>query len=175
MDIQKELLKRHSRQQTNKIVRYIGSDPARFKMLIHTLLEGSKLIAQRAAWSLSNCVESRPALIKPHLNKVLKMLDREDIHDAVKRNIVRLLQYIEIPKRLYGTVADKCFLLMDPKEPIAVRVFAMTVLANIAREEPGLKKELRIVIEDQLPYASAGFLSRARKVLRELGPEQAIL
>jgi len=175
MDIQKELLKRHSKQQTNKIVRYIGDNPTRFKMLIHTLLTGSKLIAQRAAWSVSNCVEGHPELIKPHLNKVLKMLDRQDIHDAVKRNIVRLLQYIKIPKRFYGKVVDKCYSLMDPKEPIAVRVFAITVLANIAKEEPDLKKELQIVIEDQLPYASAGFLARARKVLREMELVQTIL
>jgi hypothetical protein len=57
---------------------------------------------------------------------------------------------------------------MDPKEPIAVRVFSMSVLANITRHEPDLKKELRIIIEDQLPFASAGFRARAKKVLKEL-------
>ena len=96
------------------------------------------------------------------------MLDKKDAHVAVKRNIMRLLQDIEIPKPLYGTLTDKCFALLDPKETIAVRVFSMTVLANIAKQEPDLKKELRIVIEDQLPYGSAGFLSRARKVLKEI-------
>jgi len=87
----------------------------------------------------------------------------------MQRNILRFLQDIEIPKRFYGIVTDRCFALMDTKEPIAVRVFSMTVLANIAKQEPDLKKELRIAIEDQLPYASAGFLSRARKVLKGLG------
>jgi len=33
----------------------------------------------------------------------------------------------------------------------------MTVLLNIVKKEPDLKKELKILIEDQLPYASAGF------------------
>jgi hypothetical protein len=96
------------------------------------------------------------------------MLDKQDAHVAVKRNIMRLLQDIEIPKQLYGTLTDKCFTLMDPKETIAVRVFSMSVLASIAKQEPDLKRELRIVIEDQLPYASAGFLSRAKKVLKEI-------
>ena len=96
------------------------------------------------------------------------MLDKKDAHVAVKRNIMRLLQDIEIPKQLYGTITDKSFMLLDPKETIAVRVFSMTVLANIAKQEPDLKKELRIVIEDQLLYASAGFLSRAKKVLKAI-------
>lgn len=168
MDIKKELLKEHSKRQTTKVVKYIGKDPKRFNMLIKLFLEGPYQVTQRAAWPLSYCVETHPKIINPHLKSVLKMLDKRDAHDAVKRNILRFLQGIEIPKRFYGIVTNRCFALMDPKEPIAVRVFAMTVLGNIAKEEPDLKKELRIVIEDQLPFASAGFLSRARKVLHKL-------
>jgi hypothetical protein len=168
MDIAKELLKEHSKRQTSKVVNYIGNDPKRFNSLIKIFLAGPHRVTQRAAWPLSYCVEAHPELIKPHLKSVLKMLDKKDAHDAVKRNILRFLQEIEIPKRFYGLVTDRCFAFMDTKEPIAVRVFAMTVLANIAKQEPDLKKELRIVIEDQLPYASAGYLSRARKVLRQL-------
>ncbi len=168
MDIKNELLKEHSKKQTTKVVNYIGQDPSRFNSLIKIFLEGPYRITQRAAWPLSYCVSAHPPLIKPHMKSVLKMLDKQDAHVAVKRNILRFLQDIEIPKRFYGSVTAKCFTLMDPKEPIAVRVFAMTVLANIAKEEPDLKKELRIVIEDQLPYASAGYLARATKILKTL-------
>jgi hypothetical protein len=165
MNIKKEILKEHSKRQTEKVVNYIGNSPARFNELIRLFFEGPYRVTQRAAWPLSYCVEAHTELIKPHLKAILKMLDRKDIHDAAKRNIMRLLQYIEIPKKLYASVINHGFALMDPGEPIAVRVFAMTVLANIARKEPDLKKELRIVLEDQLPYASAGYLARARKVL----------
>jgi len=166
MDIKKELLKEHSKRQTTKVVNYIGSDAERFKDLVKLFLEGPYRVTQRAAWPLSYCIEAHPHLIKPHMKLVLKMLDKEDAHDSVKRNVLRFLQHIEIPRRFYGMLADRCFMLMDPKEPIAVRVFAMTVLANIAKEEPDLKKELRIVIEDQMPFGSAEFLSRARKILK---------
>jgi hypothetical protein len=91
------------------------------------------------------------------------------VHDAVKRNVVRLLQFIEIPKQLQGLTADICFRFFHNKrEPIAVRVFSMTVLSNLAKKLPELKNELIPLIEDQLPYGSAGFISRGRKVLREL-------
>ena len=168
MNIKKVILKEHSKRQTAKVVSYIGKSPTRFKALVTLFLEGPYRLTQRAAWPLSYCVEAHPELIKPHLKAILKMLDRKDTHDAAKRNIMRLLQYIEFPKKLYASVINHGFALMDPKEPTAVRVFAMTVLANIARREPDLKKELRIVIEDQLPYASAGYLARARKVLKGL-------
>lgn len=168
MDLKKELLKEHSRRQTNKIVDYIGKSPSRFKSLVTIFLNGPYRITQRAAWPLACCVRAYPPLIQPHLKSVLAMLNQPDAHDAVKRNILRFLQDIEIPRKFYGTLADRCFTLMDPKEPIAIRVFSMSVLANIAKHEPDLRQELRIVIEDQLPYASAGFLSRSRKVLKQL-------
>lgn len=169
MDIRKELLKEHSKRQTSKVVKYIGDDPQRFKVLVKAFLEGPYRVTQRAAWPLAYCVQDHPPLITPHLKQVIAMLDKPGVHDAVKRNVVRLLQDIEIPKKFYGKLADRCFKLMDPKEAIAIRVFAMTVLAKIAQAEPDLQKELKIVIEDQLPYASAGYLSRAKKVLKRLG------
>ena len=168
MNIKKELLKENSKKKTTKIVNYVGGSPARFKILVKNFLAGPYRVTQRAAWPLAYCVQEHPKLITPHLKPILKMLDKKDAHVAVKRNIMRLLQDVEIPKKLYGMLIDKCFALMDPQEPIAVRVFSMSVLANIAMHEPDLKKELIIVIEDQLPYGSAGFLSRARKVLKQL-------
>ncbi|GHN02752.1 hypothetical protein WSM22_42410 [Cytophagales bacterium WSM2-2] len=57
---------------------------------------------------------------------------------------------------------------MDKKEPVAVRVFSMTVLGNLAVKVPELRNELIPLIEDQMPYVSAGFVSRGRKVLKQL-------
>jgi hypothetical protein len=44
----------------------------------------------------------------------------------------------------------------------------MSVLTAIASQNPDLKRELKLIIEDGLPHASPAFLSRARKVLKEL-------
>ncbi len=87
----------------------------------------------------------------------------------MKRNTVRVLQDIEIPDNLKGILAEKCFeFLTSNQEPVAVRVFSMTILANMAKKLPDLKKELSIIIEDQMPFASAGFISRGTKVLKQI-------
>jgi hypothetical protein len=170
MNLLKSLLKEHSKAMTHQIVDYVGSSPERFGELVNLFLEGPYRVTQRAAWPLSYCVRNHPELIRPHLKKVLDHLKKPGIHNAVKRNTVRLLQEIKIPKNLQGKVADVCFdYLSNPKEPIAVRVFSMTVLANIAKENPALKNEIIPIIEDQLPFGSAGFRSRGMKVLKRLG------
>jgi hypothetical protein len=169
MNLIKLILKEHSKASTDKIVDYIGDNPARFKELVTIFLRGPYRITQRAAWPLSYCVRNHPDLIKPHLKRVLDHLKKPGIHDSVKRNTVRLLQDIKISKSLQGKVVDICFqYLSNPKEAIAVRVFSMTVLANIAQENPELKNEIIPIIEDQLPFGSAGFRSRGMKVLKKL-------
>lgn len=171
MDIRKELTREHSRAKTMKIVDYVRDNPTRFKVLVDVFLTGPYRITQRAAWPLSYCAERAPELIIPHLKTILNYLKKPGIHDAVKRNTVRLLQFIEIPKRHQGQVADICFgYLQDPKEPVAIRAFSMTVLASIARQNPDLRQELAILIEDQLPFGSPAFVSRGRKVLKEIRP-----
>ena len=103
------------------------------------------------------------------MKAIIRHLKTPGLHDAVKRNTVRILQFITIPRSLQGQAAAICFdLFQNTEEPVAVRVFSMSVLARIAHDQPELKSELKILIEDHLPYASAGFLSRARKVLKQL-------
>ena len=98
MDLKKMLQKGHSKAHSNAIAYYIGNNANRFKALVEVYLNGPYRITQRAAWPLSICVERWPYLIAPHLKRILDYLHEPDIHDAVKRNTVRLLQFIDIPK-----------------------------------------------------------------------------
>ena len=169
MNLVKAILQEHSRAQASKISKYVGSDPERFMVLVDVFLKGPYRVTQRAAWPLSLVVEQHPILIIPHLKKILDHLNQPGIHDAVKRNTLRMLQFIDVPKKYQGRIADICFTFLgDRNEAVAIRVFAMTVLANISIQNPDLKTELRIIIEDQLPYESPAYVSRARRVLKGL-------
>lgn len=169
MNLKEAILKEHSKNQCKRIVAFIGNNPSRFSELVNLFMSGPYRVTQRAAWPLSCCVENNPMLIEPHLKELLNYSTKPSAPQAVKRNIVRLLQFIEIPKRLQALTTEICFqLFSNKKEPIAVRVFSMTVLSNLAKKLPELKNELIPLIEDQLPYGSAGFISRGRKMLKEL-------
>lgn len=168
MNLKTEILKEHSRKQAEKIAAYIGDDESRFAQLMNLFFENTYRISQRSAWIVSICTERYQFLIEPYLSKMVNNLEGK-IHDAVKRNTLRIFQSFDLPKRLWGKTADLCFrFLMDADEPIAVKVFAMTVVANICKHEPDLKTELRIVIEDQLQNASAGFKARANRILKQI-------
>lgn len=169
MNLLKELQKDFNKATCDRIVTYVGNDQERFSVLVDAFLNSEYRITQRAAWPLSYSVKKHPNLIEPHLKNIITNLKKPNLPDAVKRNTVRFLQFIEIPKSLHGIALDNCFkLLQDKKEPIAIKVFSMTVLANLVNEYPELKRELIDIIEDQMPYSSAGFISRGKKVLKQL-------
>ena len=166
MDIRQALMAEHSKQQTMAIVEFIGDDTTRFAELMKLFFAGEYRLTQRAAWPMNYCAERYPALIQPYLPKLLDCLEREDMHDAVKRNVMRLLQYIEIPKRLTGRVYARCVDFIDDSyQPVAVRAFALTVAARIAKSEPDLLNELRLIVSKHLPHATAAFQKRAREIL----------
>ncbi len=165
MNIKIELLKEHSKKQTMAVVKYIGDDKNRFDELMKLFLSDNYRVGQRAAWVVVFASEKHPHLIKPYFKTMLLNLDKP-VHDAVKRNTLRILQNFAIPKSLHSLAIKQCFLMITPDQPIAVKVFAMTVLANIAKSHPELNNELAFQIERQLPFASPGFISRAKKVLK---------
>jgi hypothetical protein len=165
-DLEGLLLAEHSRRNTDRIVRWIGVDASRLAMLMKIFLGGDSLLTQRSAWVISVLGDTHPILLEPWIAKMLRKMQKPGVHDAVPRAVTRALQFMEIPARQLGNVAAACFdVLSAGKSPVAVKVNAMTVLARIARREPDLAREVRLVIEQQTQYGAGAIIARARRIL----------
>jgi hypothetical protein len=166
MNLREEILKEHSKAQCTKIVKWVGNSQERFDELFNFFLNDEYRVTQRAAWPLSYCVIAHPFLIKKNFSKLIKNLHKPNLHNAIKRNSVRLMQGIEIPEKFQGEVMEICFnYLKSMNEAVAVKVFSLTVLNNLAKKYPEILSEIKLLIEQQLPYQTAAFKSRAKKIL----------
>lgn len=169
MDLLAAIEKEHSKEQTTRIVKYVGKDKKKFAELMQLFLKGEYRVTQRAGWPLSICVEKYPELMQPYFKKLLDYLDQPGTHEAVTRNIVRILQYVDIPKRFHGRVMNACFeFISTPDTPIAVKAFSLTVLEHLAEEYPDIKPELKVIIEERWDHETAAFRSRAKKIMKKL-------
>lgn len=169
MNLEKQLLLEHSKRNTIFIASFIEANPEKFRNLMDLFFSGPYRIVQRAAWVMSECVGSNPDFIKSYWKKLIKNLQKKDIHNAVKRNTLKVLEEIEIPPKYHGELISMSFdFLCDKKEPVAVKVFAMSILFKLTKQQPDLQKELRIILEDQMPFGSPGFKSRGTKILKRL-------
>ena len=166
MNVELTLLKEHSKNQSMKIVKWVGDDPARFAELMRCFMDKNALLVQRAAMPVGYAGIEHPELLGPWHAKLIAYLEKDGTHPAVRRNILRIYQFTAVPKRLQGKLVNLCFhFLTSNSEPVAIKAFSMTILKEIAIENPDLKNELISVVEQMLPYASAGITSRAKCLL----------
>jgi len=161
---------KQSIQNRDEMVSYVGNDPKRMAGLFALFIDDTLhwRYNQRAAWPIGIIARKNPELLKPFLPEMAERLG-SGRHDAVTRNIVRILEDVDIPESLEGIVYDKCFrLLNDPDQAIAIRVFSMSVMFKIARRYPEMLDELATCIRMYLPYGSAGFKNRGNKILTKI-------
>lgn len=167
MNIRAALEKEHSKTQAEKITKFIGADTKRFAELMRLFFEGEYRVTQRAAWPMSNCVKKHPSLIKPYFKKIVGLLKRSDLHPAVERNIMRLLQHVEIPERWHGEVMNHCFeSIADPRAAIAVKAFSLRILENFLKAYPEIFPEIKLIIEERWDKETPAFRSRAKQIFK---------
>ena len=169
MDIRNALITEHTKAQCNRIVDYIGDDKKKFAKLMKAFFQGEYRVTQRASWPMSYCVRNHPRLIFPYFTKLLEELQKPGVHNAVVRNITRLLQDIKIPRRYQGKIMTICFdHISSETVPVAVKAFSLTVLDNLSKEYPEIGSELKLIIEERWDHETPAFKSRAKKILRRL-------
>lgn len=169
MKLRDTILKEHSKANTTKIINWVGGNQKRFDELFELFLNDEYRVVQRAAWPLSYCVIAHPEFIQKKFGQLLRNLKKTGLHDAVKRNTVRLLQDIPIPEKYQGEIMNLCFdYINSPTEKPGIKAFSLTVLENLSNIYPEIRHELRTVIEDRWDYETAAFKSRARKIMKKI-------
>ncbi|MDQ6842934.1 MAG: hypothetical protein M3Z92_01080 [Bacteroidota bacterium] len=168
MDLREMILREHSKENCNKIISWVGSDKKKFDQLFELFLNGGYRVTQRSAWPLSFCVIAHPSLIQSNFERLISNLWKPDLHDSIKRNTVRLLQYVDIPAGQEGAVMERCFdYVSSASEAVAIKAFSLTVLGRLAKKYPEIIPEIKLLIEDQIMQQTPAFKSRAKKILQE--------
>lgn len=180
--LEAQILAEHSKAQTMRLVRWVGHDADRLKILMEIFLDdppsaplpkGSgyqHIFTQRSAWAVRYVGERSPELMTPWLPVLVAQLRKPHLHDAIKRNTLNIFEPLDFPETLDEALADLCFgYLADPKEAIAIRCASMTILEKICRRIPELKSELRLLLEAHLEHGSPGIKSRAKQILKKCG------
>ena len=176
MNLKEELLKdkTFTKKQCVEISNFAMATPKNLKELMSFFFSNEYRLAQRTAWVITMITAVNPKLIKPYIEQLVMQLNRKDVHNAVIRNSVRILQQLEIPKPLHGRLMNYCFeLLGNPTTPVAIKAFSLTTLYNLSQVYPEIKNELKLVIEERWNHETAAFKSRGKTILKKLNAEAA--
>lgn len=136
-----------------------------FQELLLIFFDQNNRMNQYASNPLSKIAEKEPELFIPFFPKLISNLGNP-AHKAIVRNTLRIWQFVDIPEDYEGVIYDLCYqYLTDVKEDVAIRVFSMTIMANIAEKYPELQEEVVQLIRLYYEDGSAGFKSRGRMIL----------
>jgi len=169
MNLREALIVDNSKRMALNIADWIGDDPVRLGALMDLFLHGDYRLTQRAAYPLIFLADRNPKGFKAYLPDMFERV-KDPVHDAVIRNTLRLFQLVDLPEEIEGPVFDSCLhYLQTPRYPVAIRVFAMTILTNLSLKYPELSHEVVPLIRDILEVSdSPGLVSRGKKELKRL-------
>ena len=169
MNVKEALLEDKTQNRTKALLvaEYACASAGSFKKMMQCFMANEYRLAQRAAWSVSWAAKKRPSMIQPYIKDLVAQLERTDVHPAVIRNSVRVLEMVDIPEALHGNVMNACFNFIEkPSTPAAIKAFSLTTLYKLSKIYPEIKQELKLIIEDRWNDETPAFKSRGRKILQ---------
>ena len=122
----------------------------------------------RATWLMDKVYDEAPELVRPYIPQMIQLIPKLKCHSK-QRQFLKLISTEPLPKKISGHFINSCFdLLISNATPVAVRVYAMQILFNFSQQEPDIKNELALVIEEFMIDGSAGFRCRGKRILKKL-------
>ncbi len=167
MDFKAILSTNPGKDAAELIAKEIATEPRHMPKLWEFAI-GNHERAWRATWLMDKVYDEAPELIRPYIPQMIELIPSLKC-ESKQRQLLKLVSCEPLPKNVSGKFINCCFdYLISNSTAIAVKVHAMQILFNFAQQEPDLKNELALVIEECMIEGTTGFNSRARKLLKKL-------
>ena len=178
MDLEKQILLEHSVKNAEIISSFIESNPERLEDLLKIILQGDKLLAQRASWVLGKFSKEFYFEFIPYLDFIISEINNAK-HVAVSRNFARIFMtltdynYIKFltEKQIDSIVEISFAWVIDENEKAAVVAFGMYTLANLIKRRSWIAPELKLHVVNNITGSLPSFQSAGKKVLRIIEKE----
>jgi hypothetical protein len=138
-----------------------------FNRKLKLLLQGAYRYTQNLSGELAHVVKANPSIIKHHITSFARLIGKADEPVAIRRNLLRLLDAagnISANEKL----VDTCFRILENRhEPVALRAYAMSILARQVRQQQELRSQLLLIIDSE-EQPKPAFTARAKQVKKLL-------
>lgn len=165
-----ELIGDSSRAAANYGANLLIAKPELIQVLMRCMREGKGSVPMRCANIVDKAAMKDCTGLIPYINELTQILI-ETPHHGVRRCLLKLMSehYKLLNEEQEGLITDRSFSwIVDPKQTIAVKVYAMDILIHAAKRYPDLIPEVSSLIKEQSQKESAAFAARAYKDLKIL-------
>lgn len=168
MELEELLNLEPSRHNIDQVISIVKKNPSLFDILWKIYLQDKNPVSRRAAWAIDLLNEKGYVLSDDHISELMGILPSLK-HDGMKRHSLRILESRPVSEEYIGRLADVCFnWLQEPASAVAVKMYSIKILTNIAEKEPAICRELIDIIEIQLDESTPGFRNIGLKTIKKL-------
>ncbi|WP_321316282.1 hypothetical protein [Labilibaculum sp.] len=155
------------KEEAKLVAQSIAKNPAYMNELWDICISNEKH-SWRATWILDKVYDIAPDLVRLYLPQIIKLVPSLT-NESKSRQYLKLISLELLPSNISGDFINYCFdALISRTSAIAIKVYAMQILYNFSLQEPDIQNELTLVIEEQMENGSAGYCSRARRILKAI-------
>ena len=157
-----------SKGKVKEILEYIGADADRLAELMDLVLGEDKALSIYSSWVLYHALDVEALDFTPYTDLCIGPMIRPS-HPMMERGLLKLFRVIDHwPEEQFSEIVDHMMAtIMNTSSKIAAQALSMEALWKHLQPYPELIEELMIVIEEGMPYGSAGYKAKARKILKE--------
>lgn len=169
------------REERLQAAALIRNDPSSIPLLLKFIFDKEEEYGFKGGWALDLALQEDLDLILPHLGIFTRGLPGLK-HESAIRPMAKIcealcLRYYAKKEAPYRTqlrkvhrkrMAEACFDWLVGDHKVAAKAYAMTALFELGKEFDWIHPELELVLEAHYTNGSAGYKSRARKVLNWL-------
>lgn len=150
------------------IAQEILNHPEKIDDLINLLLKDEKAVSWRAAYALDLLSDKDYSFFESNKEKLIDfVLQTKDA--SIHRHLCKLISRTQIPKNKQGLILNFCTdNIFSDKVRVAVKVHCLEIFYNISIDEPELKAELELIINEVIGNNTVAFSCRAKKILKKL-------
>ncbi|MDQ1770329.1 hypothetical protein GQR60_03770 [Labilibaculum sp. A4] len=155
------------KEEARLVARSIAENPTYIKELWDICISNENH-SWRATWILDKVYDIAPDLVRLYLPQMIEIVPTLS-NESKLRQYLKLISLEPLPSNISGDFINYCFdTLISSTSAIAIKVYAMQILYNFSLQEPDIQNELALVIEEQMENGSAGYCSRARRILKAI-------
>jgi hypothetical protein len=131
-----------------EMISYLSAHPEDFEEAIKLAIADKQPYSWRAAWLLWSCMGKNDQRIQGYVKNIIEKI--ADRNDDQQRELLKILQQMEINKELEGLLFNHCLTVWEKinKKP-SVRFNAFKVIVKIAQKHPELAHEINFLTQDQ--------------------------
>lgn len=155
---------RRSIGKSNQIAKLVLLEPQRFAELVGCLWDEDPLVRMRAADAAEKISITRSGLLNAHKRELLGLLaETEQIE--LRWHLAAIVPRLELTSQERQRAAAALQHYLEDRSSI-VKTFAMQGLADLARQDAGLRETVKHILEEALRSGTPAMKARVRKLAK---------